>query len=133
MSKKFEGESSIKDLLEGSVDNIKSLVDIDVVVGSPITTESGSVIIPISKVALGFVTGGGEYSDLSERRVANHYPMAGGAASGMSITPIGFLVENEGKISYVDIEDKSGYQTIIKAINFLINKIEEKENSNEKR
>lgn len=123
MKNDYENKSSIESLLDGTIERIRTLIDANTIVGEPVISPSGSVIIPISKVAVGFVVGGGEYSDLSARRVAKHYPMAGGSGGGMSVSPVGFLVETDGKFKYVDIENKSAYQTLLNAVNAVLNKL----------
>ena len=52
----------IESLMGVSMDNIKDMVDVNTVIGDPVQTQDGSTIIPISRVAFGFVTGGGEYA-----------------------------------------------------------------------
>lgn len=109
-------------------------MDANTIVGDPVLSPSGSVIIPISKITVGFVAGGGEYSDLSERRVANHYPMAGGTSGGMTVCPIGFLVETDNTVKYIDIENKSAYQAVLKIFNAVAEKIQgEVEKDNDKK
>ena len=52
----------IESLMGVSMDNIKDMVDVNTVIGDPVQTQDGSTIIPISRVAFGFVAGGGEYA-----------------------------------------------------------------------
>lgn len=117
-------ESSVENLIDNALEKIKYLIDCNIIVGDPVISPSGNVIIPISKAAVGFVSGGGEYSDNSNRRVANHFPMAGGTCGGMSITPMGFLYESDGEIQYIDIENKSAYQTIVNLINKIVSQFD---------
>lgn len=131
---KIYGESeSINGLIDKAMDKIKTIVDSSTVIGEKVETPDGAVIIPISKVTVGYVVGGGEYADLSARRVANHFPMAGGSSGGMSVTPVGFLIESQGEVKFVNVENKSLYQTVLNMFNTLLSKVEEKaeENSNE--
>ena len=124
------GESgTINELINNAMDKIKTIVDTSTVVGEKITTDDGSVIIPISKVSVGYVVGGGEYADMSARRVANHFPLAGGSSGGMSVTPVGFLVETAGSVSFVSVENKSLYQTALNAINSILAKLDKKESA----
>jgi sporulation protein YtfJ len=111
--------------LDSSIEKIKTLMDSNTVVGQPVVSPNGTIIIPICRITVGFVAGGGEYSDLSERRVANHYPMAGGTSGGMSVNPIGFLVESAGDVKYIDIENKSAYQSILNLFNAITEKIKQ--------
>lgn len=131
---KIYGESeSINGLIDKAMDKIKTIVDTSTVIGEKVETPDGAVIIPISKVTVGYVVGGGEYADLSARRVANHFPMAGGSSGGMSVTPVGFLIESQGEVKFVNVENKSLYQTVLNMFNALLSKVEEKagENNNE--
>ena len=131
---KIYGESeSINGLIDKAMEKIKTIVDSSTVIGEKVETPDGSVIIPISKVTVGYVVGGGEYADLSARRVANHFPMAGGSSGGMSVTPVGFLIESQGEVKFVNVENKSLYQTVLNMFNTLLSKVEEKaeENINE--
>ena len=45
----------IESLMGVSMDNIKDMVDVNTVIGDPVQTQDGSTIIPISRVAFGFV------------------------------------------------------------------------------
>ena len=89
--KVYTNSTSINDLISSAVDKIKTIVDSSTIIGESIVTPDETTIIPISKVTVGFVVGGGEYADLSARRVANHFPMSGGSSGGMSVSPVGFL------------------------------------------
>ncbi len=125
--RKFEETTSINDLISGAMDKIKTIVDSSTIVGESIKTDDGVTIIPISKVTVGFVVGGGEYADLSSRRVANHFPMSGGSSGGMSVSPVGFLIlQPNGDVEFVNVENKTLYQTILNMFNSLLAKMEEK-------
>lgn len=121
---------SINSLIDSAMDKIKTIVDSSTVIGEKVESPDGTVIIPISKVSVGYVAGGSEYADLSSRRVANHFPMAGGSSGGMSVTPVGFLIESKGDVKFVNVENKSLYQTILNMFNALLSKIENGEENN---
>ncbi|MBR7172520.1 MAG: GerW family sporulation protein [Clostridia bacterium] len=107
----------IEELMNGAIRNIRSLIDVDVVIGSPIETVSNLTIIPLTKVTMGFVSGGGEYySELREIKKDNEYPFAGGAGSGSSVQPIGFLVIDGKCVEIVKIEMKSAVEKLIEAV-----------------
>lgn len=121
----YSGTTSINDLIGQAMDKIKTIVDSSTIVGESIVTPDGSTIIPISKVTVGFVVGGGEYADLSSRRVANHFPMSGGSSGGMSVSPVGFLVlAADGNVDFVNVENKTLYQTVLNMFNSLLEKME---------
>ena len=54
----MEKESSIKQLISSSLEQVRTIIDADTVVGKQMVTPSGTVIIPISKVSMGFASGG---------------------------------------------------------------------------
>ena len=120
---KFEEDKSINKLIDSAMEKIKTIVDSSTVIGDAVVTENGKTIIPISKVSVGYVVGGGEYADLSARRVARHFPMAGGSSCGMSVAPVCFLIESDGEISFVNVENKTLYQTVLNLFNSLLNKM----------
>lgn len=121
----FDNKSNLNDLISNAIEKVKTIVDSSTIVGETLSTDDGTKIIPISKVAVGFVVGGGEYADLSARRVANHFPMSGGSSGGVSVTPVGFLViERNGGVQYVNVENKSLYQTVLNMFNSLLEKME---------
>ncbi|MDO5548404.1 MAG: GerW family sporulation protein [Eubacteriales bacterium] len=88
-------EKGIHSLMEGTMERIRSMVDVNTIVGDPITTPDGTTLIPVSKVTFGFGAGG---SDFQSRNAKDNTPLCfgGGGGSGVSIVPVGFLVVHEG-------------------------------------
>ena len=118
----YSSNTNLSDVIDITMDKVKSLMETNTIVGEPMYFGS-TVIIPISKVSIGFVVGGGEYSDKSSRRVATHYPMAGGSGGGISLSPVGFLVSTDGDIKYIDVEDKNAYQATLNILNKAVSMI----------
>ena len=107
----------IEEFVSGAIKNMRSLVDVDIVIGKPIDTNSNLIIIPLTKVTMGYVSGGGEYySELREIKKDNEYPLAGGLGSGMSLQPIGFLVVDGKSVDIIKIEMKSAIEKLIEAV-----------------
>ena len=77
--KTYFGSENISELIQNSMDKIKTIIDTSIIVGEKITTEDGTSIIPISKVTVGYVVGGGEYRDTSKKK-ATRFPMTGGSS-----------------------------------------------------
>ena len=130
--KTYTNETKLCDLITNAMDKLKNIMDSSTIVGESLKTPDGVTIIPISKVTVGFVVGGGEYADLSARRVANHFPMSGGSSGGMSVSPVGFLIiQNDGEVDFVNVENKTLYQTVLNMFNSLLQKLEkDKDNDN---
>ena len=129
----YDHSESIENLIDDAMGKIKTIVDSSTVIGEQVEANDGTTIIPISKVSVGYVVGGGEYADLSSRRVANHFPMAGGSSGGISVTPVGFLLIREGEVSFINVENKSLYQTILNMFNTLLDKMDNKGENNEQK
>jgi len=55
-------EHPIEGLMKTTMESIKEMVDVNTIVGDPVESPDGQVIIPISRVSFGFAAGGGEYS-----------------------------------------------------------------------
>lgn len=129
--KYYSGSDNIQNLINVAMDKIKTIVDSSTVIGEKVESPDGTTIIPISRVSVGYVVGGGEYADLSSRRVANHFPMAGGSSGGMSLSPVGFLTIYNGEVKFINVENKSLYQTILNLFNTLLAKIDESNINNQ--
>ncbi|KNF07432.1 sporulation protein YtfJ [Gottschalkia purinilytica] len=106
-------EHPIEGLMKTTMESIKEMVDVNTIVGDPVETLDGQVIIPISKVCFGFVSGGGEYSiqNKSKHRLdkddacnTEKVPFAGGAGAGVTVQPVAFMIVGNGqmKLSPVD-------------------------------
>ena len=96
--------SNLEGMIETSLDSLKKIVDVNTVVGEPIKTESGTTVIPISKVSLGYVSGGTDFAT----KKSNEKNFAGGGGSGVTILPLGFLVIREsGSVEFLAAELKS--------------------------
>lgn len=117
----------INKIMEEALTKIKTIIDVDTVVGSPLKTLDGITIIPITKVSVGFIAGGGEYSqNIPPKKQKDNYPFAGGSGAGFNINPIGFLVGKEGNLKFVGVDSKDSFEKIFKTATELIKKITDK-------
>lgn len=105
-------EHPIERVMDNAFTKIRTLVDADTVVGNPVRTEDGVSIIPLSKVTMGFLTGGGEYSDMAQQNLSE-YPFAGGSGAAVSVSPIGFLVSDGKSVKIIRMDDKNPFDKIL--------------------
>ncbi len=84
-------ENKMTDIIKASIDSIKSSFDANTVTGTPITTENGTVIIPVSKLSVGFATGGVDYLGKNNQN-ATQSNFGGGGGTGVTVTPVAFIV-----------------------------------------
>ena len=104
-----EVEKPVERVMDNAFSKIRSIVDADAVIGKPMKIDSDLSIIPISRVIMGFMTGGGEYGDTANDGI----PFAGGSGVGASISPIGFLVIKKGDYKIINVGDKSAFEKIL--------------------
>lgn len=116
----------IESLVDVSLDKIRSLIDVNCVIGNPITMADGTNIVPISKVSVGFVSGGGEYNDLNDNKYTADFPMAGGTGGGFTVSPIGFFVINNNKFKLIRADKSSAYMGLIKNATDVLKRFVEK-------
>lgn len=119
-------DKKIQSLIDVSLEKIRTLIDVNCVIGNPISMPDGASIIPISKVSVGFVSGGGEFNDLNAKRNAADFPMAGGTGGGFSVNPIGFFVVDKNKFKLIRADKSTAYLGLIKSGTEVIKKMLEK-------
>ena len=92
---------NIPNMLENTIAKIREMVDVNSVIGNPITTADGVTIIPVSKVSAGFGGGGSDYVSKNANKQEN--PFGGGAGGGVSVTPIAFLIIKDGNVRMMPV------------------------------
>lgn len=126
----FFNNKSIQGLIDETMKNLHSIARANTIIGEPIVTPNNVVIVPISKVSVGYIVGGGEYTDLTKRK-PQQYPMAGGSGGGLTLSPVGFLLCSTTGIEYLDIENKTAAENVLKILNKIVAKFtEEKHEKN---
>ena len=88
-------------MLENTIAKMREMVDVNSVIGEPITTVDGVTIVPISKISVGFAGGGTDYVSKNVNKQDN--PFGGGVGAGMNVTPIAFLIIKEGNVRMLPV------------------------------
>ncbi len=97
-------DNKISEMIRNSLESIRSVADSSTIIGDPISTNNGTVIIPVSKISIGFASGGLDYLPKSkeEKESSAKAPakttapcFSGGGGTGISITPVCFIVVKE--------------------------------------
>jgi sporulation protein YtfJ len=107
-------EHPIQGLMNITMDKIREMADSNTIIGKPITTEDGTMILPVSRVSFGFATGG---SDFNGKNNANKDLFGGGTGAGVSIAPVAFLVVKDGAVRTIQLTD--GSNSIDRALTML--------------
>ena len=82
--------SSINDAMNLTMQKLREMIDVNTVVGQPITTPDGTTLIPVSKVTFGFASGGTDGTNIR---------FGAGSGAGVTITPVAFLLIQNGEVT----------------------------------
>lgn len=104
-------EHPIGHLMQTTLENIRDMVDVNTVIGTPIPALNGVTVIPFSKVSFGFATGGGEYDARSlPANSQENLPFAGGSGAGVTVQPVGFLVVSAEGVRLLPAQNKTALE-----------------------
>jgi sporulation protein YtfJ len=107
-------EHPIQGLMDSTMENLKNMIDVNTIIGDPVHTPDGSVILTVSKVGFGFAAGGSEFiGNVEKGENGTHHgsmtqhPFGGGSGGGVSITPIAFLIVNANGIQMLHLDERT--------------------------
>ena len=106
-------EHPIGNLMNITMEKIKEMIDVNTIIGEPITSPDGTLIIPVSKVSYGFASGG---SDLPTKK-ENKDCFGGGSGAGVTIQPVAFLTVYQGDVRLISVDSEEG--TADKLVNMI--------------
>ena len=114
------------DLIRTALEGVKEVVNANTVLGTPLCTENGVTIIPVSKVSVGLASGGLDYFGKNKPTGTTNDPeklssFGGGGGTGISVTPIGFLViKASGSVEMLTVDSASYRPTAVSIIEAVI-------------
>ncbi len=111
--------NKINATIETTLKNISNLIDVNTVVGKPIKTEDGEYVVPVSKVTVGVLSGGGEYGKVNIFTKDTDLPFSAGNGAIISVKPCGFLIKEGKKFRVLTVSDNSFDKLIDKATDFV--------------
>lgn len=145
------GYHPIESLMRTTMDSLRDMVDVNTVVGEPVETKEGTVIIPVSRVSFGFVTGGGdeavmgadgeqdsgdgsgqpedsgsegeEGSGSGQCEALGTMPFTGGTGAGVSVRPVGFLVVGGRNVRFLPVDSRAFYDRLIDEAPELLDRV----------
>ncbi|MFI3329874.1 MAG: GerW family sporulation protein [bacterium] len=114
-------DHKISTLLKVSMESIKDMIDVNTIIGEAIHISDDTKVIPISRVRLGFLSGG---SEIKQEVKELEHPFGGGTGGTMSITPIAFLICNNNDIRILHLEQQTHlYEKVIDYMPSITSKI----------
>ena len=103
----------IESLMKTTMESIKQMIDADTIVGNPVASPDGSLILPISRVSFGFTAGGSEFISKHSNDLKQSYPFGGGAGAGVTLKPVAFLVIKNDSVRLLSVEHSNNYDLIL--------------------
>lgn len=105
----------IEGLMTTAMENLKEMIDVNTIIGDPVETPDGSVILTVSKVGFGFAAGGSEFiingkgdkEGQDGKQGKKEQPFGGGSGGGVSITPIAFLIVGSKGIKMLHLDENT--------------------------
>src|SRR5690625_726064 len=101
-------EHPIQGLMMTAMENLKEMIEVNTIIGDPVESPDGTIIIPVSKVGFGFAAGGSEFNASKENSESSEpaLPFGGGSGGGVSISPVAFLIVHKQGVKMIHL-DKS--------------------------
>lgn len=97
-------DNKMSEIIEASISSLKSMAGADTIIGEAIKADDGTTIIPVSKLSVGFVTGGVDYTGKNADKKNN---FGGGGGTGLSLTPVCFIVlHTDGKVEMLNVNEQ---------------------------
>lgn len=122
-------EHPIQGLMKTTMDSLREMIDVNTIIGDPIETKDGTLIIPISKVSIGFASGGSEFnkeenkSDSKGGDSKNSFPFGGGSGAGMAVNPVAFLVVKDGDVKLLPVTYENSLERVVDNIPNLVQEL----------
>ncbi len=124
----------IQGLMKTAMENIKEMVDVNTIIGDPVETPDGTVIIPISRVSFGFAAGGSEFEPAEEKKEQGHHgraekaacglPFGGGSGGGVTVQPVAFLVVGGGQVRMLPVDRNAMFDRLLDMAPQLISQLQ---------
>jgi sporulation protein YtfJ len=127
----------IQGLMTTAMESLKEMIDVNTIIGDPVETPDGSVILTVSKVGFGFAAGGSEFKldgsqsgsqsgSQGQGQSQSIHPFGGGSGGGVSITPIAFLIVNSHGVKMLHLDESTHlYEKILELAPQAVDKIQQ--------
>jgi len=110
--------------MQTAMESLKTMVDVNTILGDPVETPDGAVILPVSRVSVGFAAGGSEFSGKESKQSEMGHPFGGGSGAGIALNPVAFLVVGKESVRLLPVSQNAIYDRLIDAVPQLIDQIQ---------
>ena len=102
----MEKQHPIDDLMSTTMQKLREIADVNTIVGKPI--QAGNVtIIPISRLTVGFASGGSDFVSKNQKPEADN-SFGGGSGAGMNLSPVAFLIVKGDTVKLMPVSPPAG-------------------------
>ena len=109
----------ISQIMESTIEKIRDLANSETVIGKPIEIGENTVIIPVSKLSLGFASGGSDFPSKNPKDL-----FGGGGGAGVTVTPKAFLIVENGNVRLLQLaKDGEAIDRLVNMIPDAVNQI----------
>lgn len=116
----MEGSHPIEGLMQTAMESMKMMVDVNTILGDPVETPDGSVIVPVSRVSFGFAAGGSEF----QGKDGSELPFGGGSGAGVALNPVAFLVVGNGTVRLLPVDNTAIYDRLVDLIPQVVDQVQ---------
>lgn len=120
----MEENHPIEGLMETAMESLKAMVEVNTILGDPVETPDGTVIIPVSRVSFGFAAGGTEFDTQKKDSADTDLPFGGGSGGGVSLNPVAFLVVGNNQVRLLPVDSSAIYDRIIDMVPQLVDQLQ---------
>ena len=122
----MENRHPIEGLMETAMESLKTMVDVNTILGDPVETPDGCVIVPVSRVSFGFAAGGTEFEGAKGKNAQNAegYPFGGGSGAGIALNPVAFLIVGRESVRLLPVDDSAIYDRLIDMVPQVIDQLQ---------
>lgn len=125
----MDEKNRVNQVVKTALENLSEMIDVNTVIGKEIVYSDGDRVIPVSKVTLGYILGGGEYGKVSIFKKSEDLPFSAGNGAIVSVKPCGFLIKKaNGDYKLLSVSAEPYERIVDKATDFIINLKENNKN-----
>lgn len=119
-----EKNHPINDLMETTMRKIRDMVEVNTIVGQPITTPEGVTLIPVSKLSFGFASGGSDFIP-KNHKAGDSNTFGGGSGAGVNISPVAFLIVKGDTVRLLPVDGPapSAVERVIEMVPEVVDKV----------
>ncbi len=114
----MEKNHPLSELMTTTMQKIREIVDVNTIVGEPIRTDEGITLVPVSKLAFGFASGGSDFAAKNQKPEANN-SFGGGSGAGVNISPVAFIVIRGDIVKLLPVSPEPGMTTLDRVVEMV--------------